>query len=457
MSMTLTIYSNFSKRRNSTKQPTGGTDTSVNIKDGCSVENPVFLIDGINLNANYCKWDGNYYFIEDIILSNANIYELRCSMDVLATFKTQIGSSTQFVERAASSYDPMVCDNLLSSTQEIVGLYSVQTTLSNMDTTGSYLLNTISKEGINVYAFQTMREINGILSNTSYDGIDDNNQSTLKALVQTVGLNILDASAYVSNVMWVPFAYNSLLGTSEEVGVGFWSLHGFTGKRLTNFGYNGSGSVSMPSNVYASTDFRHNHPEYSRYTIYLPGVGTVALPSICASASITYSYSMDYLTGAITWLIYSEDSGATTIIGQYAGQIGISIPWSTIRVDAISLMESVLAPSINMNGGYSSMAQSAAHAGFQAARNTLETQTSIHGGSGNHMMLALRPNIRVNCTNYGCKEFPLAEAGRPLYEHKQINTLSGYVQCAGASLDIPGMGNEKEKVNSYLNNGFYYE
>lgn len=452
--MNLLIYSNFSKRRNSTKQPTGGTTYDVKLKDECSVENPVFLIDGINLNANYCNWDGNYYFIEDIVLSNNNIYELRCSMDVLATFKTAIGSSTQFVERAASAYDPMVYDNLLSSTQEIVSVNGAQTTLPNMDTTGSYLINTISKEGINVYAFQTMHEINGILTNSAYD---DLGSSTLTALVQTVGLNILDASAYVSNVMWIPFAYSSLLGTVEEVGVGFWTLHNFTGKRLTNFGYNGSGTISMPTNTYTATDFRHNHPEYSRYIMYLPGVGSVSLPSMCASKNITYSYSIDYFTGAITWIIYSEDNGATAIIGQYSGQIGVSVPWSTIRVDAISLMESVLAPSVNLQGGYSSMAQSAAHAGFSAARNTLETQTSIHGGSGNHMMLALRPNIRVDCTNYGCKEFPLAEAGRPLNEHRQINTLAGYVQCAGASLDIPGMGAEKEKVNSFLNGGFYYE
>ena len=40
--MNITYYTNFSKRINSTKQPTGGTTISCRLKAPCSVERPVF-------------------------------------------------------------------------------------------------------------------------------------------------------------------------------------------------------------------------------------------------------------------------------------------------------------------------------------------------------------------------------------------------------------------------------
>ena len=60
-------------------------------------------------------------------------------------------------------------------------------------------------------------------------------------------------------------------------------------------------------------------------------------------------------------------------------------------------------------------------------------------------------------TAYDSAEFPTVVAGRPLYKNVTINTLNGYVQCANASIDIPALGNDRDAVNGFLNNGFYYE
>lgn len=84
--MTATFWSNFSKRQNSTLQPsTAGTSYTVYLKDNVSVLSPVFLIDGIDLSVTYCRWNGRYYFVRDIILSNNNIYQVSCEIDALAT------------------------------------------------------------------------------------------------------------------------------------------------------------------------------------------------------------------------------------------------------------------------------------------------------------------------------------------------------------------------------------
>ena len=49
------------------------------------------------------------------------------------------------------------------------------------------------------------------------------------------------------------------------------------------------------------------------------------------------------------------------------------------------------------------------------------------------------------------------ELGRPLCQLKQINTLSGFILCSGADVQITGTQEEAIKVNGYMNTGFFYE
>ena len=51
----------------------------------------------------------------------------------------------------------------------------------------------------------------------------------------------------------------------------------------------------------------------------------------------------------------------------------------------------------------------------------------------------------------------LTEIGRPLCQPKRIDTLSGYIMCSLADCTISGTYEEAQKVNDYLNNGFFYE
>ena len=51
----------------------------------------------------------------------------------------------------------------------------------------------------------------------------------------------------------------------------------------------------------------------------------------------------------------------------------------------------------------------------------------------------------------------LEELGRPLYQVKRIDTLSGYVLCQGADIQISGTREEALAINNYMNTGFFYE
>ena len=113
--MVVKLY-NFSKRPNSTKQPSGtGTEYHVCMIENTSIINPRFSLKlpqnetFIDNNYAYIPYFNRYYFITDISWDNG-LWILSMSCDVLATAKAIIGQSTQYVIRSASDYDGSVVD-----------------------------------------------------------------------------------------------------------------------------------------------------------------------------------------------------------------------------------------------------------------------------------------------------------------------------------------------------------
>ena len=460
--MQITLYKNFSKRRNSTKQPTGGTTAVVVFKDGCSTENPVFLINGVDLAVNYVGFNGGYYFVDDIVLGNNNIYELHCSIDVLASWKSLIGSYNTFIERSDSAYDNMINDRLLSSTQQITNS-SVGTTSVGLDSDGCYIFRTIGCDsngntGLFIYATNDLEVVGEIYNNTAY-GVT---QSIIDQIVQGLGMSALDTSQYLQSVMWVPYALNDLTGSStNEIVLGFYQAD-VTGRGVKQLSITHKGTSTplvMPTNAYS--DFRAGNPQFSVYNLYLPGVGTVGLDSLHASrGTVSISIDVDLISGAVAYVLKHVNSGC--IIATFTGQLGVNIPLVSTAVNSAGAVESFAGTAATVAAAVASEnyfgAAAAAVSGTVSTVNTLTSaQGSLNGYTGNIGFAKRQHQVLCSVVNYGSKTFPASVAGRPLYEYRAINTLSGYVKCGAASIDIPGAAPNKDAVNAYLNSGFYYE
>ena len=85
--MQVKYWTNFNKRKNSTKQPSGGTEISVSLKNPCSVENPQIEVVGIPDSANYFYIAdfGRYYFRSDVIKVTKDITQFSLEVDTMAT------------------------------------------------------------------------------------------------------------------------------------------------------------------------------------------------------------------------------------------------------------------------------------------------------------------------------------------------------------------------------------
>lgn len=87
-------------------------------------------------NYIYVEYLKRYYFVDDIILLTGNRINVKCSIDVLYTYKNNILSSVQFIKRNEKLYNGKYADERypIESEKEI---YVVKSPISIFGTMGS--------------------------------------------------------------------------------------------------------------------------------------------------------------------------------------------------------------------------------------------------------------------------------------------------------------------------------
>lgn len=469
--MTLTIYTNFSKRNNSTKQPvSAGTSHTVYMKDQTSVLHPVFLIDGVDLAATYCEWNGRYYFIDDIVLQNNNIYELHCTFDALATWKSTIGSSTQYVLRASSDYNGDITDTFYPAKKDptcvTIDASPGPSWASSMDA-GYYVIGIISKNNTGTIGTVNQGAVRYYMMSPSD--------------LATFGSKLYDPSSYtnwtdaykysfnpiqfISSIKWFPIAppNSGTLGVFLPVG---WEDMAQTYSHLTA-GYSESTfQFSFTRHPQAATRGSYlNSGPYSDYTLVFPPFGEIGLdPDQVALVTImNVIMKVDFITGKAT-LIGRAVVGLDTVIELFRREImlGVNVQIAQITQNAIAQAQNAIsttagvvgaALSGNIGGAIASAASgivSAYELKFPKAQST-GTNDSVIGVLGGQVDPKLFERF------YEIVDEDNATCGRPLCEARTISSLSGYMMCANAEIEIPGLPEERDAIVSFMNGGFFYE
>ena len=109
------VFYTFSKKSNSTAQPTGGTTFSCILKSDSSVVNPRIELNysGNPSGFNYAKISeyGRYYYITEWTYT-PGLWVATMQTDVMATYKSQIGSESLYVLRSSAAYDGNILDTM---------------------------------------------------------------------------------------------------------------------------------------------------------------------------------------------------------------------------------------------------------------------------------------------------------------------------------------------------------
>lgn len=473
--MNVTFYKNFSKKFNSTKRPTGaGFSHTVRMKKECSVSKPTFLIDGVELDYNYCVFNNRYYFITDILLNNDNIYEISCNIDILATYKPYITSYNAFVERSASNRDVFLKDDAISVSGEIVNFKKASTSVAGLtfNNAGMYIFPVMNAYGVELFATQHIEDFGSLFQSGTYAGTNwwANGISA-----------IMDMNKYFGKVIWVPYTIQSYGGSSvttvtagDPISVGplvwFLAHDCYKISDLKHIEQNlGVYKINKP--VLAYNDFRDMSREWTEFVLHLPGVGKVKVdPSIVGNPDVELLHYVTFApaTGDIKYRIdavkgYNTQTETHSLFGEYFGNLAYTIPWGDNQwmIEEAIANASNIAEDIGHGGRYGGYVGAILSGIGNIARTVVDTfsstQVSVQQPSGSLPSVITDLDIVLSVTQFGSADTPNTVNGRPLFRNTNIGSLSGYVKCGNASLDIAGFEDEKKILNNFLNSGFYYE
>lgn len=479
MAFTVEFYQ-FSKKRNSTKQPTAGsgtTYTGIELKDDCSILNPIIRLRVAGMPVvtvapvntfTYCyiaKFN-RYYFIEDWIYS-AGMWEGHLTIDVLASHKTEIGSSSEYVVRSASTKDGSIIDTMYPATSNIT---MTNTTINlNLDTNGFYVIgiinnsSTISEGAISYYivSAQQMANIKSYLMSNTF--LNDNNLYTNPDISPDLLKALYNPYQYIVSCKFYPLPFPTYAPDVTGINFGWWSLP-YGAKRMAEGGYiisRVSGDYTVPSHPQVARGTYLNHAPYTDIVIYHPLLGTIPLDmaKIDAGDKINITIEGETVTGQGYVTIRTNRSGTNYIIYQSSFQLAIDIPLAQMNIDTINVARTAIntvgnivsnAMSLNVGGVISATGNGVLDA-LQCTAPVLQSS----GTAGNRANFSALANVILVQRTVANDDN--TDKGRPLCQVKTINTLSGYIKCSDAHFVSPCLASERAKVEEFMDSGFFYE
>ena len=491
MAITVNLLS-FTKRENSTKVPAAadiaaGASYSCTLLDSTSLMNPTFKLsigsNPISYNYAYVSDFNRYYFINDITSDN-NFWYVSCTVDVLATYKTAITSSSHYVLRSASNYDEYISDPIYPAKVKESGTQQAVTdpfAYTNGHSyvwciTGNVINGALNNQqiGSNVYYWMDDEEcytfISKLLDVQQYSDIQTSEYSY--AMQQA----LLNPIQYVNSVVLIPFSKDGTLATNNHVKFGYYDIEitgtGADVKRLTQgtMVKHQSVTVAIPKHPQASTrgKFMNGSP-YTTYELFLGPFGTIPLDpaSLIDETNLEITYRMELATGMCQIFVGGSSSGAP-IIYTGSAQVGAMVSVSQLTKDYLGevknqldiqtgtagALASIVMGGAGAAGGIANSVQSIGSMAFDAVRYRYPT---VSGGGVNGSFLGLHSTSYLQARFYEVVNQNNTELGRPLYQTKTLSTLSGFTVCSGADVAISGTADEASKINDYLNGGFFLE
>ena len=437
--MLVTFYQ-FSKTMNSTAQPSGGTEIDVVLKVPTDIYNPTFQISGHDMTAfTYAKWGNRYYYITNVSYVTNDIQSVSLSIDPLATWKSQIQSTIAFVSYASSAFNDEIPDIRLSTDMDAT-IQSNRASILNED--GCYFVSFIGTNSNTHLVIQSSGDFNILTSKLMEKDLF---QSILEDLSDYLSKKLNSVSECIIEAHYLPFTPD--LGGSMTILLGGGYNTGVTG-HATDHNTSDSVSINIP---WQYSDFR-NRSQYTSLILYLPGYGSVNLnpDDFIGKTSINIDIAFDPYNGGLTYKI--ED------IAKF--DCNVSVPIQVGTSSGISV--SGLASNVVNTAVGASLGGSTALVGgiFNTVVSSKERNYGSVGSNSGSNSYDIEKQIVLTsiCHNTNVEPSSMASNyGRPLNAVRSLSGLSGYVQCANASVNCNAPDNLKEQINSYLNGGVYIE
>lgn len=497
--MIVQLFSGFSKKANSTKRPTGTVTRSLDgvLKEPCSMSAPVLQISRFPNDASPYDYTyaiipkyGRFYFIEDWVWSSG-LWECHMSVDVLATYKNDIGAQSEYILRTNSTtnFNGEITDTIYPATTDFS---SRETTLQNAFSTdisqGCYIVGIISGGedytsvgAITYYAmtaseFSDLKEL--LFSNANLqimDIIDSYGEPKVTDLSKQVLKTMYNPYQYIVSCMWFPFTKSAISSSYpvQSFMIGWWG-YPLSGSRIyaqtLEFGESVLQLTNHPQS--ATRGSYLNYAPYTRRTL-IGRFGTVPIDNsyLKNGDTISIGYHVDLITGQCRTTIERTYSSGGNLYHQVMSEknflLGVPIQLAQVGTDylgtavsAIGAVNGAVGGAVSgfATGGIIGAVGGAIAGSASGIYNTIQSampQLETSGANGSF----LAPTTRTKLIEqyFTIVDEDISHKGRPLCEIRQINTLSGFIMCAEGDLDINCFDNERKMIAEYLTTGFFWE
>lgn len=484
------LYS-YNKKINSTSTPfSGGINVTGTFRQPLDVLHPVVRIED---STTYPLMTGKYniahitelnrwYWIRNVVWVTDKIAELHLDVDVLSTYKTAIGNSTQYVVRSASQYNADICDNMypmraaqdcvVNSITNIPWYSASGWELKN----GWFIIGVLNDDSIavgstsyyamNEIAFQDLRY--QLFSSVSYSNMQ------FTQIEEQLYKSLFNPMQYITSCMWFP-VQPDITGVSDIslIHFGFFDItltangrHCYRIKKVTKSGALGDlANVKHPQSTLRGTYL--NGKPFLQRTIYIPPIGSIELDTskMMGSTSVpTIGYWIDFVTGEVRVRLQCMQN-ASAIVGEGVGMLGVPMSLAQQTQDISGYYRAInqetsgalgavgSAITGNVGGIVSGISETAN--GVINARSALAPNCQSLPGRGGLISGDMLP---LDVTTYAfLANEDNADKGRPYCQAVQLNTLSGFIMCSNARIAISGAYlEEQQMIDNFLNTGFYY-
>ena len=473
MAISATFYT-FSKRKNSTKQPTGSGDSyDVALKSGTSLISPTLLLNiASRPSYNYLSFEGRYYFVTDIVSVKNDLWEISCAVDALATWKSEIGSTTANILYATGGRSDIV-DTRIPVTSDV----AIDSRVAGI--TGDFTGFTDWSMGIAIISVTGSGSFGNYLISAGdvsqlLKNVDLFTASTITDV--TTGLRQLVTNNGVANnlkgAICIPIILSSMgnFGSAQQIVLGNYPCtdsnnNPVVGYEVLDPFLNASTSIGIP---WQYSDWRRNVP-YTKVYLYVPLIGMLSIASseVVNEATLTVLYALNVLSGDVAVEIKGGTSGR--VLATASCNIAMATPYGSSNISSAKVTSAIgtgvaAVASVALGvatGGAGVVALGGGLAASAAGLlNAVGGETSGGGGLGGSAVTGL--DLGVQCFTV-CKTLTDTPAnlnsiiGKPVMKKATISTYTGFVQTDGMCVSGNMTDSEHDIINAACDRGIYYE
>lgn len=485
----------FVKNENSTARPTltDGVGFDCILKNECSIIAPEIslnlgaAVSPYQYNYAYIPDFGRYYFIRNWVFEEP-LVTAQMVVDVLATYKTEIGATSLYVLRAQNAYNGYVTDDHYPATTQKTRTNVAPAWTTNpfgsTITGGYYVVGVINNDSsavgaVSYYVFTNTQFRNlcdALMGQTTWLGtITDVTEDFLKALYNPF--------EYIASCMWFPFA--PPLGTAvSDLPYGWYTLTGVGCRRLGNSASTlFSFSFTVPAHPQAATRGAYlNADPFRKMTLHVPFLGDVPISSdnFISSSTMEVWGHIDCITGDAVVEIGNGSSAFSSAnrIHLFTANLGVTIQLSQVAVDRLSQTETVIGTVSNIGRDASALLSRAANNAEQGiggaasavsgafsllgsvthgiADGTRSGLPQIYTKGANGSFVWTASDINLSVEFYSIVDEDITHFGRPLCAMSTPDTLGGFMLIKTGDVAIAGTSEEENLIKSFLESGFYY-